>query len=83
MFINIYFIERLWWLLLLVFIDGYGSAVVAEARQFFSNVFYLKIKDLISSWIYDNISLIFGQTFHGIDLMLVYGIYSWCYVWSS
>ena len=42
----------------------YGCcAVVAEARRFFSNVFYLKIKDLISNWIYGNISFILGQIF--------------------
>ena len=32
------------------------NAVVAEARRFFSKVFYLKVKYLISNWIYDNIS---------------------------
>ena len=37
--------------------------MVAEARRVFSNVVYVKIKDLISNWIYDNMSLIFGQIF--------------------
>ena len=52
------------------------SAAVTKARQFISNVFYLTIKDLINISIYMSIS-------HEIDLMLVYDIYSWCYIWSS
>ena len=40
-----------------------SSAVVAQTRRFFSNVFLLKIKVLLCNWIYDNMSLIYGQIF--------------------